>query len=174
MIRLILGALIVAASGLLEAKTQHRSPRRRSRRRKKMAKKRVVVSFDFDNDRHYRALLNAFAGNPNIDIDFADMTPSEIQSDQVDRIKAVLTTKISQATHMLVIVGEHINAPHRNRAKIGEINWQLWEIKKAVELRKPIIAVKLDRSYSTPALLGQGVTWIHSFNRSALEEVLGN
>lgn len=177
MLRLILvGVTVIAAAcGVLDqpARSEQKFLGRKTRRRKKMAKKRVVISFDYDHDRNHRYLLNAFSGNPNIDIDFADMTPSEIQSDQVDRIKAVLTKKISDATHMLVIVGAHINSAHRDKAKIGEINWQIWEIKKAISLGKPIIAVKLDQSYSTPSLLGQGVTWIIGFKRDALEKVLG-
>lgn len=96
-----------------------------------MAKKRIFISFDYDHDRNYRYLLTALAANPRSDIDFADCTPEEIQSYDISRIKAVLTGKIREATHVLVIIGKQANSDHPDRQEIGERNWQWWEIKKA-------------------------------------------
>ena len=97
-----------------------------------MATKRVFISFDYDHDRNYRYLLKALAANGRIDLDFDDFTPEAIESSDVSRVKAVLTQKIRQATHILVIVGAHANSYHPDREAIGERNWQWWEIKKGV------------------------------------------
>ncbi len=129
-----------------------------------MSKKRIFISFDYDHDRRYRYLLKALAENPRSDLEFTDVTPEEIQSYNIPRIKAVLTTKIREATHTLVIIGKHANSYHPDRAEIGERNWQWWEIKKSIDEGKKIVAVKIDRSNSTPdPLYRQSVSWAYSF-----------
>ena len=129
-----------------------------------MATKRVFISFDYDHDRNYRYLLKALAVNGRIDLDFDDLTPEAIESSDVSRVKAVLTSKIRQATHILVIVGAHANSYHPDREAIGERNWQWWEIKKGVSENKKLIAVKISRSNNPPdPLYGQGATWANSF-----------
>ena len=48
------------------------------------------------------------------------------------------------------------NTPHKNRSEIGCVNWQNWECKKALELDKKIILVKLHSNNSIPTeLLGE-------------------
>ncbi|MCK4824796.1 TIR domain-containing protein [bacterium] len=129
-----------------------------------MAKKRIFISFDYDHDRNYRYLLTALAANPRSDIDFADCTPEEIQSYDISRIKAVLTGKIREATHVLVIIGKQANSDHPDRQEIGERNWQWWEIKKGISERKGFIAVKIERSNLTPEpLFGINTSWEMSY-----------
>lgn len=125
-----------------------------------MATKKVFVSFDWHNDKNYRNLLSAFNKNPQNDIEFEDSTPGAIDTSDVARVKAVLTTKIRAATHTLVLIGEHANTPHRDAVAIGTRNWQWWEIEKSKEEGKKLIAVKLDSSYATPdPLLNAGAKW---------------
>jgi hypothetical protein len=122
-----------------------------------MARKRVVISFDYHNDKQYRYLLLALKNNTQSPIDFDDTTPEEIDTSSVDRVKAVLTTKIRNSTHTLVIVGAHANDRHRDSAKIGDRNWQWWEINKTKQEGRGLIAVKIDRSYASPdPLLNSG------------------
>lgn len=129
-----------------------------------MAKKRIFISFDYDNDRNYRYLLKALAANPRSDIEFEDLTPEEIQSYDVGRIKAALTRRIRKSTHTLVIIGAHANSYHPDREEIGERNWQWWEIIKSDEEGKGFIAVKIKSTNSTPdPLYGKGATWAKSF-----------
>jgi hypothetical protein len=111
---------------------------------------KVFISFDWDNDRHYRHLLSALNENPRSDITFVDSTPSEIQTNDVGRIKAALMARIRDATHTLVLLGEHANTQHRDSAKIGARNWQWWEIEQSKAERKKLIAVKLDSDSPTP------------------------
>ena len=129
-----------------------------------MKKKRVFISFDYDNDRNYRSLLKALSRNPLSDIDFDDCTPKEIQSYNISRVKAVLTRKIRDATHTLVIIGKHANSYHDDRYEIGDRNWQWWEINKSDEENNRFIAVKIGPSNRPPApLYGKNAKWARSF-----------
>lgn len=136
-------------------------------------KKRIFISFDFDHDRQYRYLLSALDKNTNSAVAFEDYTPSAIDTDDMGRIKAALTTKIRQSTHTLVLVGKHANAKHRNSAKIGERNWIWWEIEKSKSEGKKLIAVKLEPSFESPKpLLNAGAVWARSFNVPAIVEAI--
>ena len=129
-----------------------------------MAKKRIFISFDYDHDKSYRYLLTALSENAGSDISFDDRTPSEIDTDDVSKIKAVLTRKIREATHTLVIIGKHANSYHEDREEIGTRNWQWWEIEKSAEERKGFIAVKIESSNSSPdSLYDKGATWAKAF-----------
>ena len=129
-----------------------------------MAKKRAFISFDYDHDRHYRYLLTALAENPQSAIEFDDVTPQEIQSYDIARIKAVLTSKIREATHTLVVIGKHANSHHPDHLQIGDRNWQWWEINKSAEERNGFIAVKIEASNQTPdPLYDKAATWARSF-----------
>ena len=48
-----------------------------------MAKKKVCCSFDYEHDRIYYNLLEAWNENDDIDFSINDCTPSEIQSESV-------------------------------------------------------------------------------------------
>ena len=129
-----------------------------------MEKKRIFISFDYDHDRNYRYLLNALSENARSDISFIDCTPGEIDTNDVAKTKAVLTRKIRDATHTLVIVGKHANSYHEDREEIGTRNWQWWEIEKSAEEEKGFIAVKIESSNSSPdPLYSKGATWANAF-----------
>lgn len=138
-----------------------------------MAKKKVCISFDYENDGYYKNLLSAWDANPQFEFVFADKTPSEIQSNDYGRIKAVLTQKIDSATRLLVLIGRYANARDKNSNKIGEKNWQIWEIKKAKELNKKLVAVKLDKNFESPSeLLNCNTSWAMSFDKNAILKAL--
>lgn len=138
-----------------------------------MAKKKVFVSFDYENDRHYKFLLEAWNANSNFDFTFSDETPTEIQSYDIGRIKAALTTKVNNATHTLVIIGKEANKLHKDREKIGFRNWINFEINQSKLNRNKIIAVKIDYTYESPEqLMGVGASWAHSFTQEAILKAL--
>jgi len=140
-----------------------------------MAKKRIFISFDYEHDKNYRYLLSALAANSGNDLEFIDVTPSEIQSYDISKIKSVLTTKIRNATHTLAIVGAHANSYHPDRQEIGERNWQWWEIRKSHSEGKGLIGVKIESSYSSPdPLLSNGTKWAQSFNVNAIIQAVNN
>lgn len=115
-----------------------------------MSKDKVFVSFDWDHDKRYKFLLEAWDANPNFDFVFSDQTPQEIQSNDIGPIKAAISAKINGATHTLVIVGEFANTRHQDSAEIGFINWINFEVAKSIELKKRIAVVKLMSSNSVP------------------------
>lgn len=138
-----------------------------------MAKKKVFVSFDYDNDKHYKYLLEAWHANPEFEFTFADATPSEINSTNIGRIKAALTTKINNATHTLVIVGKEANKRHKDSELIGFKNWLNFEVHQSKMKPNKIAAVKIDRSYESPEeLLAANASWAMSFTEAGIIKAL--
>lgn len=138
-----------------------------------MAKKKVFVSFDFDNDRRYKYLLDAWDKNRNMDFAFDDCTSDEIQSWNIPTVKAALTRRINTCSYMLVIIGAEANKYHRDSYQIGYRNWQNFEISRAKAAGLKIVAVKLDRSYESPSeLLNAGASWAMSFTQTSIIEAL--
>ena len=134
---------------------------------------KIFVSFDFDNDRRYKYVLEMWDSNANIDFSFNDGSTKEIQSWDISRVKAAITTKIRQADAILVLVGEHADTTHKDSALIGYRNWQYFEIAQAKAAGKKIIAVKLDRGNSSPSLLyGCGVSWAMSFSLDSIKAAI--
>ncbi len=139
-----------------------------------MAKTRVFVSFDYDNDRRYKYLLNAWDANKQFDFVFEDATSGAIDSNNVGRVKAALTTKIRSATHTLVIVGKEGNKRHADHQLIGCRNWQCFEAQQSIASGNRLIGVKLDRSYDSPeTLIGAGTDWVYGFDEQAIVRALG-
>lgn len=140
-----------------------------------MAKKKVCISYDHENDKHYRYLLEAWNANDSFEFTFNNETPNEIKSEDISRIKAGLTTRINAATYLLVIIGEHANDVHKNSALIGERNWINWEIQKAKELNKKIVAVKIDATYTSPEkILNSGARWALAFRQDKIIDALNS
>ena len=130
-----------------------------------MAKPKIFVSFDFENDRQYKYTLNMWNANSNFEFTCNDTSPSEIQSWNIPTIKGVLSRKINEATHVIVIVGKEANKLHKDSFDIGYRNWQNFEIAKAKSLGKKIIAVQLNSLYEYPEELKNcGAIRVHSFN----------
>lgn len=133
----------------------------------------VFVSFDWDHDRHYKFLLEAWNKNPRFQFVFSDATPGEIDTDNVGHIKAALTSKINEATHTLVIVGQYANSPHPKSYLIGYKNWINFEVAQSKAARNKIVAVKLDRSYDSPdEIIGAGASWAMAFTEEAILRAL--
>lgn len=140
-----------------------------------MAKKKIFVSFDFEHDKNYKFLLEAWDANKEFEFTFKDLSSEEINSSDVSRVKAALTTKINLASITLVIVGKYSNSLHPDRVKIGFSNWQNFEIAQSKSAFNKIVAVKLDRSYESPSeLLNCKTCWAMSFTQEAIMKALNN
>lgn len=140
-----------------------------------MRKPKICVSFDYENDKNSRNAIRLWNYNNNIDFDIVDTTPNEIDTYRIDRIKAGLTTKISDSDILLVISGQYINHPHKNRSQIECINWQNWECKKALELNKKIILVKLQYNYDVPQeLYGKSREEVIGLELSKVKSAINN
>ena len=129
-----------------------------------MATKRIFISYDYDNDRHYKNLLVAWDKNKDLDFNFYDGSVTvAIDSTDASYIKSQIKLKIEGSTHLLCLVGTNA---HKNK-------WIDWEIQTAIQLRKKLIAVKIEKDNMTPvALLNAGATWALSFNFDAIKKAV--
>lgn len=129
-------------------------------------KKRVFISYDYENDKHYKNLLLAWDKNKQFDFYISDYSADvSVNSKDASAIKSTISRYINQGTVFLVIVGK----------KTHKSNWVKWEIEKAVELKKKIVAVKTDRENITPEeLYGIGASWAMSFTQESITNALNN
>jgi hypothetical protein len=129
-----------------------------------MAKRKVFISYDYDHDKNYKNLLVAWDKNEEFDFAFTDMSADvSVDSDDAAAIRRAISAKINAATYFLCLVGKHT---HKSR-------WVAWEIGNAKELKKRLVAVKIDRDYETPAgLLNAGVSWAYSFTLDSIRRAV--
>jgi hypothetical protein len=138
-----------------------------------LRKPKVFVSFDYENDRLYKQTLDMWDANKRFDFTFHSHTPREIQSTDIGRVKAVLTTKLKEATHVVVLVGKYANQLHPDTKLIGFRNWINFEVYQARLHNKKIIYVMLKPDNTLPEwLLGSGAKPVRSFNEKELTEAL--
>lgn len=136
---------------------------------------RVYVAFDWENDRNYKFMLNAWHANPNFTFSWDDYSSQEIKTDDVGRVKAALAAKINQATHTLVLVGRYANTRHKDAGLIGYPNWINFEVAKSRDCSNKLVAVSLEASNSWPEeLKNAGASWARAFTQEAVEEALRN
>lgn len=141
----------------------------------KMSKRKIFVSFDFENDRNYKYLLEAWNGNNDFEFEFDDKSTREINSWNIPTIKAALTRKINEADYTIVIVGKEANKRHKDSQLIGYKNWQNFEIAKSKENGNKLIAIKINNTYESPEeLLGSGASWAYSFSEEAIMKAVRN
>lgn len=129
-----------------------------------MAKKKVFISYDYENDKHYKNLLLAWDANNEFDFSFYDQSV-DVGVDSTDpaAIRRVISARINSSTYFLCIVGKYT---HKS-------DWIEWEIEKAVELKKKIVAVKTARDNDTPSgLYGVGAEWALSFTFDSIKNAI--
>lgn len=121
---------------------------------------RVFVSYDHDNDRLYRRLLEAWNANGEFAFDFSDPAAgSRIEIGDEGALQRAVARKIGAAQTFLCLVG-------RDTHRCARVEW---EIARAVALGKEIVAVKIDSSCPTPpALIEAGARWASSFTLDAI------
>ncbi|MCK4799070.1 MAG: TIR domain-containing protein [Spirochaetes bacterium] len=129
-----------------------------------MAKKRVFVSFDYEYDKNYKLLLQAWDANQNFNFNFNDQSITvPINSDDSSRIKAGITTKMKDSTYCLIIIGKHT---HKSE-------WVNYEIENANKLGLKLIAVKIDKNYKTPpALYNKNASWAMKFGQNSIQNAI--
>lgn len=128
---------------------------------------KLFVSYhsDFEGTR-YKNLLVAWSKNDNghFDMKFDDASIGvSIHSTNADYIKRVIKQKMNESKVILFLIGKET---HKS-------DWCKWEIEKAVELNKEIVAVKISNSYTTPTeLLGIGARWAKSFTYESIKKAI--
>lgn len=121
---------------------------------------RMFVSYDHDNDRLYRRLLEAWNANREFELDFSDPSPG-FSPGGLDEalLKRSVAAKIDAADIFLCLVGTHTHA----------CSWVAWEIGHAFAIGKEIVAVKVDSANATPpALIEAGARWAMSFTLDSI------
>jgi len=129
-----------------------------------LAKKKIFISYDYDNDKRYKNLLLAWDANKEFDFSFDDHSADvSINSTDAAAIKRAISAKINSATYLLCIIG----------TKTHKSAWVKWEISKAVELGKKIVAVKTDSTNTSPdEILGIGASWAMSFTFDSIKTAI--
>lgn len=131
--------------------------------------KSVFVSYKSETeDTSHKNLLVAWSSNDNghFDIKFNDKSVGvSIDSENATYIKSVIKKRIKDSSVFLVLVGKNT---HKS-------DWCKWEIDKAIELDKKIVAVKISKSYTSPDNLYKvGAEWAMSFTYDAIKKALDN
>lgn len=126
--------------------------------------KTVFISFDYDNDKHYKNLLLAWDKNNDFDFKLYDGSLRDaINSTNAAYIKSQIRPKIIAAPYFLCLVGK----------ESSKSDWINWEVDVAVAASKKLIGVKIEKANSSPAgLLGNGATWALSFNFDAIKKAI--
>jgi len=129
-----------------------------------MATKKVFVSYDYVNDKHYKNLLLAWDANRDFDFYLNDQSVDvSVDSTDAAAIKRAISSKISESTYFLCLIGK----------KTSKSQWVTWEINKAVELKNKIVAVKIESTNESPsAIVGVGATWAMSFRFDSIKKAI--
>ena len=129
-----------------------------------MATKKVFVSYDYDNDKNYKNMLLAWDKNSDFDFNMSDQSADvSINSTDAAAIKRAISAKINNATYFLCLIGK----------KTYKSDWVKWEIEKALELEKRIVAVKISSDCTSPdEILGVGASWALSFTFDAIKKAI--
>ena len=129
-----------------------------------ISKKKIFISYDYDNDRSYKSLLLAWDANDDFDFEFYDESVDvSVDSDDAAAIRRVISTRIGRSSHFICLIG----------SKIHKSDWVAWEIEKAVELKKKLVAVKIKDTYLSPAeILGVGASWAKSFTFGSIKNAI--
>jgi hypothetical protein len=128
------------------------------------SKRKIFVSYYYEADSRYKNILKAWSKNEKFEIEFEDVSADVgIRSETDAALKRALSRKIKNADVLLVLVGE----------KTHKRQWVGWEVEKALELGKRIVAVKIKSNYESPKeLLGAGVRWAKSFDYETIKDVI--
>ncbi|MEO5644204.1 MAG: TIR domain-containing protein [Bacteroidia bacterium] len=128
------------------------------------ARRKVFISYHYEQDRHYKNLLLAWDSKGSFDFHMRDYSADvSIDSTEGAVIKRIISTKINKGNYFVVLVGKETR----------KCEWVKWEIAKAKELKKKIVAVKIDRCNETPdELYGAGAAWALSFKLESINNAI--
>ena len=127
-----------------------------------MLKQKIFISYDYDHDKEYKNLLLAWDKNKIFDFSFNDKSADvSINSHDYGVIKRAISAKINDSDIFLCLIGEYTQ----------KSKWVKWEIEKAIELGKKIVAVKIKKEYESPdEIRNTKAKWAMSFNFEAIKK----
>lgn len=131
-----------------------------------MTKKRVFISYDYDNDKASKDRLLGWDTDNEFDFSSYDQSFGvAVDSPEAAAIKKDLAVLIRDASCFLCIVGKQT---YRS-------GWATWETQKAVELKKHLVAVKTDSINNSPsALQGVGASWSMLFTFDSIKRAIAD
>jgi len=129
-----------------------------------MAKNKVFIGYDYDHDKAYKDRLLGWDANQEFDFSSYDHSFGvAVDSRESVAIKQDLAAQIGESSNFLCIVGKET---YRSA-------WMAWEIRKAVELKKKLVATKTDSTNNSPtALQGIGASWSTTFNFDSIKKAM--
>jgi len=129
-----------------------------------MAKNKVFIGYDYDHDKAYKDRLLGWDANQEFDFSSYDHSFGvAVDSRESVAIKQDLAAQIGDSSNFLCIVGKET---YRSA-------WMAWEIRKAVELKKKLVATKTDSTNNSPtALQGIGASWTTTFNFDSIKKAM--
>ena len=102
----------------------------------------------------------------NKEFDFSSYDRSfdvAVDSEEAVVFKKDLAARIGDSGHFLCIVGK----------QAYRIAWMAWQIRKAVELKKNLVAAKTDTTNNSPtAMQGVGAPWSTTFNFDSIKKAM--
>jgi hypothetical protein len=136
----------------------------RLQRNGNVAKKRVFISYDYDNDKAAVDRLLEWDAKREIAFSSYDRALDvAVESEEAATIKQDLAARIANASHFLCVVGK----------RTYHSGWAAWATHKALELNKKVIAVKTDAINDSPsALRGIGASWSMMFNFNSIKQAI--
>ena len=134
-----------------------------------MAKKSIFISFDYENDKDYKFLLNALSANELFEISFNDKLTSKIKTSEIPAVKAGLTKKINTTEYTLCIIGKYANSWNNDYIEIGYKNWINFELAQSKKNGNKLIAIKINTSYVSPQeILNSEIIWAKNLTVEAI------
>jgi hypothetical protein len=135
------------------------------KRKKRMATNKVFIGYDYDNDKAAKDRLLGWDINKEFDFSSYDRSLGvAVDSPEAAAIKQDLAARIGDSSYFLCIVGK----------ETYHSGWMAWEIQKAIELKKKLVAVKTDSIYNSPSVLQRvGALWSMMFNFDSVKQAIG-
>lgn len=135
------------------------------RKAKEAQRKRIFISFVYDDDSDYFNLLEAWSKNEKIDLEFYNESVTEaFDSENSDYIKRKIKEKIQRASITLCLVSENT---HNSK-------WVNWEIQESIDHENNLIAVKTqgDVKYVPRAFKDQEYIWVNEFKLDKIKSAI--
>ena len=129
-----------------------------------MAKNKVFIGYESESDKASMDRLLGWDVNKEFDFSSVDRACDiPVDSEAAAVCKQDLAARIGNSSHFPCIVGKET---YRSA-------WMAWEIRKAVELKKKLVAAKTDSTNNSPAAMqGVGASWSALFNFDSIKKAM--
>jgi len=126
--------------------------------------KKVFVSYDYTEDRHYKNLMKAWSKDKRFDFTFKDKSLDvSIKSHNKTYIKQCISRHIKESDILVCIIGD----------KTHSSEYVNWEIQEAHKLKKRIVGIKLEPNNKLPENLTKYVDSVcKEFNLDNIANIL--